>query len=50
MTGKGGRRHDRAFKVAALERMAAGLVLATNNRREFARIGGLQLADWIEGG
>ena len=27
-----------------------GLVLATNNRRELARIGGLQLADWIEGG
>ena len=50
MTGKGGRRHDRAFKVAALERMAAGLVLATNNRRELARIGGLQLADWIDGG
>ena len=24
MAGKGGRRHDRAFKVAALERMAAG--------------------------
>jgi tRNA(fMet)-specific endonuclease VapC len=27
-----------------------GLILATNNKREFARISGLQLADWVGGG
>ncbi|MGE3295156.1 MAG: type II toxin-antitoxin system VapC family toxin [Geminicoccaceae bacterium] len=32
----------------AAHALTAGLILATNNQREFARIGGLQLADWIE--
>ena len=31
----------------AAHALAAGLILATNNRREFARISGLQLADWV---
>lgn len=34
----------------AAHALAAGLILATNNRREFARVAGLQLADWIEVG
>ena len=34
----------------AAHALAAGLTLATNNRREFARVGGLQLADWLEAG
>ena len=34
----------------AAHALAAGLVLATNNQREFARIQGLELADWINGG
>ena len=34
----------------AAHALAAGLILATNNRREFARVGGLQLADWLEAG
>lgn len=34
----------------AAHALAAGLILATNNRREFARIDGLQLADWVDGG
>jgi tRNA(fMet)-specific endonuclease VapC len=33
----------------AAHALAAGLILATNNTREFARIGGLQLADWVGG-
>ena len=31
----------------AAHALAAGLTLATNNRREFTRIDGLQLADWV---
>ena len=34
----------------AAHALAAGLTLATNNTREFARIGGLGLADWVAGG
>jgi tRNA(fMet)-specific endonuclease VapC len=34
----------------AAHALAGGLTLATNNTREFARIGGLQLADWVDGG
>jgi tRNA(fMet)-specific endonuclease VapC len=34
----------------AAHALAADLVLATISRREFARIGGLQLADWVDGG
>jgi tRNA(fMet)-specific endonuclease VapC len=34
----------------AAHALAGGLTLATNNKREFARIGGLQLADWVDGG
>jgi tRNA(fMet)-specific endonuclease VapC len=33
----------------AAHALAAGLILATNNRREFARIQELELADWIDG-
>lgn len=33
----------------AAHALSTGLILATNNTREFARIGGLQLADWVGG-
>ena len=34
----------------AAHALAAGLILATNYRREFARIDGLLLADWVGAG
>lgn len=33
----------------AAHALAGDLILATNNRREFARIHGLQLANWVDG-